>query len=80
MGNRLRIGWRFWCGPRALEEGGEGSLAGLVDVLVDVVGRRQLLHRGYWLRVGHLGCGWGEVLIALRSARVHTQTHTESLG
>lgn len=56
----------LWCGPCALEEDGS-SLAGLVDVLVDVVGRRQLLHRGYGLRVSHLSRGRGEVLIALRS-------------
>lgn len=70
MGNGLRIGWGLWCGPCARDEGG-GSLAGLVDVLVDVVGRRQLLHRRHGLRVSHLRRGWGEVLIALRSTNTH---------
>lgn len=66
MGNGLRIGWGLWCGPRARGKGG-GSLAGLVDVLVDVVGRRQLLHGGDGLCVSDLSRGRGEVLIALRN-------------
>lgn len=61
-------------GPCALEDGGR-SLARLVDVLVDVVGRRQLLHWRLGLRVGHLSSGRGEVLIALSHHSWHDHWH-----
>lgn len=44
----------------------EGSLPGLVDVLVDVVGWRQLLYCGHRFLMSHLGSSRGEVFIPLR--------------
>lgn len=51
----------WWLGCRLAP----GSLAGLVDVLVDVLGRGQLGNTRLGLVVGHLGSSWGEVLITL---------------
>lgn len=48
-----------------------GSLAGLVDMLGEVVGGGQLGDGGLGLLVGHLGSCWCEVLIPLK-----THTHT----
>ncbi|KAJ8360487.1 hypothetical protein SKAU_G00170120 [Synaphobranchus kaupii] len=46
-----------------------GSLAGLVDVLVDVVGLGQLLHAGRGFLVGHLRCGRCEVPVTLTTTQ-----------
>lgn len=58
---RLAVGVR--CNGRS---GPPGSLAGLVDVLVDVLGGGQLWDAGLRLLVGHLSCRRREVLIALK--------------
>lgn len=56
----------WWLGCRLLP----GSLAGLVDMLVDVLGRGQLGNTRLGLAVGHLGSCWGEVLITLKNKTV----------
>lgn len=45
---------------------GAGSLAGLMDVLVEVMGCRKLLHRRNRFLMGHLSSSGGEVFIPLK--------------
>lgn len=59
------IGKAGWWSKRSRCSLLPGSLAGLVDVLVDVLDRGQLGDTGLGLLVGHLGSCRGEVLITL---------------
>lgn len=53
----------------------EGSLARLVDVLIDVLWMRKLFHRGMRFLVSHLSGSWREVFITLlKNTPVKTQT------
>lgn len=56
-----------------------GSLAGLMDVLVDVLGGGQLGDARLRLLVGHLSSCGGEVLIALnrRQIEIHSLIHSQ---
>lgn len=52
------------------------SLAGLMDVLVDVMSRGQLGDARLGFLVGHLCSCWGEVLITLNRTQTVKRTHS----
>lgn len=58
-----------------------GSLARLIDVLVEVLGLGQLGDTRLGLLVGHLGSSWGEVLVTLdrRMSVIRTLEHKHDL-
>lgn len=68
-------GWRerSRCGVRG--DGAGGSLARLMDVLVDVLSRGQLGDARLGLLVGHLGSCRGEVLIPLHTTQPARRRH-----
>lgn len=74
-----------WCGPgpvRCAGGGlgrGTGSLAGLMDGLMDVMGWRQLLHCRNRFLMGHLSSGGGKVFIPLRRTTNSNKAYLQSV-